>query len=144
MDRCRRRVASCDVALAEVVMGLDITLLGNMKPCDRCMPCHDCDGKREYREEAWSGNITHNLVEMAVHADLYKPLWYPDELGFTKASQLVPLLEAGLKKLEAEPDFFKKFNPKNGWGSYDGFLSFVTRYLESCRENPEAEVSVWR
>lgn len=40
--------------------------------------------------------------------------------------------------------FTKKFNPKNGWGSYGGLVKFVEDYLAACIENPTAKVSVWR
>lgn len=92
----------------------------------------------------YSGNITHNLAEMATAAEIYKPLWEPDEIGITMAAQLIgPLLE-GLGKLKREPEYFRQFNPPNGWGDYEVLVSFVERYLEACKEYPSAEVSVWR
>ena len=27
------------------------------------------------------------------------------------------------------------FNPANGWGSYDGFVSWLIKYKESCEDN---------
>lgn len=42
------------------------------------------------------------------------------------------------------PDKFKKLNPANGWGDYDGLLAFVAAYLEACMEHPDATVRVSR
>jgi hypothetical protein len=56
----------------------------------------------------------------------------------------VPLLEAGLAKLKADPAHFAKFNAENGWGLYEHFVPFVENYLAACKEHPEAEVSVSR
>lgn len=92
----------------------------------------------------YTANITHNLNRMASEAGIYEYLWRPDEIGVTKAEQLIEPLRDGLALLKSEPDRFKAFNPENGWGSYDGLVGFVKQYLAACQENPEAEVSVSR
>lgn len=89
-------------------------------------------------------NVTHNLGTMAVEAGIYLPLWRPDELHITKAAQLIEPLRAGLALLRAKPDHFKTFNPKNGWGDYDGFVKFVEACLAACEEYPEADVRASR
>lgn len=93
---------------------------------------------------AYTANITHNLASMAVHAHLYEPLWRPDEHGYEKAFQLIQPLEEGLELLRARPDFFKTFNPTNGWGDYDLLVDFTEQYLKACKRYPEAKISVWR
>ena len=45
----------------------------------------------------YSRNITHNMNKMADAVGLYKPLWRPDEIGITKAAQLVEPLRALFK-----------------------------------------------
>jgi hypothetical protein len=94
--------------------------------------------------EVYQANITHNLNKMAEAAGLYQALWRPDEINLKLAGELIPLLEAGLERLEAEPAKYQKLNPSNGWGSYEGLVRFVREYLTACKENPDAEVSVWR
>jgi hypothetical protein len=89
-------------------------------------------------------NITHNLNKMAGEAGIYECLWRPDEIGVTKAAQLIEPLRAGLAKLIAEPDRFRAFNPANGWGTYEGLVDFVQEYLSSCEENHDADVRVSR
>jgi len=95
-------------------------------------------------EEVYSANITHNLTSMAHEAGIYKCLWRPEEVGITKAEQLIDPLTDGLALMKADPERFEKHNPTNGWGSYDGFISWVERYLVACKEYPDADVSVWR
>jgi len=92
----------------------------------------------------YSANITHNLGGMAEAAGIYKELWHPDEIGMTKASQLIDPLKRGLDRLIQAPETFKKLNPENGWGDYDGLVSFVEKYINACILNPEASVSVSR
>jgi hypothetical protein len=89
-------------------------------------------------------NITHNLNRMADEAELYKALWRPDENGMTRASQLIEPLQAGLALLRGDRQRFEVFNPENGWGDYDGLVSFVEDYLEACQEYPDALVYVSR
>jgi hypothetical protein len=92
----------------------------------------------------YEANITHNLNFMAEEVGIYKELWRPDEINITKAHQLIEPLQAGLDKLKTDPERCKKFNPRNGWGDYDGLVSFVTRYLEACKQYPDADVTVSR
>jgi hypothetical protein len=71
-------------------------------------------------------------------------LWRPEEMGITHASQLIEPLEIGLALLKSDPPRFEKHNAKNGWGMYEHFVPFVERYLEACRENPDATIRVSR
>ena len=32
------------------------------------------------------------------------------------------------------------FNPANGWGSYDGFVSWLIKYKEACEDNPGCKI----
>ena len=89
-------------------------------------------------------NITHNLNKMADAAGIYKHLWRPEEIGITKAAQLIEPLREGLALLLSDPERFKQFNPSNKWGCYDGLVDFVREYLSACEENPNATVSVSR
>lgn len=92
----------------------------------------------------YSANVTHNLVAMAKAAGVYEAVWRPDEQGLTTASQLIPILEAGIARLEAEPDTYRALNPSNGWGSYERFLPWLKQYLDACKQNPGATVEVSR
>lgn len=94
--------------------------------------------------EVYEANITHNLNKMAGEAGIYQHLWRPDEIGVTKARQLIDPLRAGLAKLKADPTHFEQFNATNGWGKYPGLVEFVERYLAACIDNPDAEVRVSR
>lgn len=94
--------------------------------------------------EVYWANITHNLVGMADAAGIYQALWRPEEIGITKASQLIEPLTKGLELLKSDPAKFEAFNSPNGWGLYENFMPFVEKYLEACKENPDADVSVSR
>lgn len=94
--------------------------------------------------EVYWGNVTHNLGKMAAEAGIYQHLWRPDELGISKAVDLIAPLWEGLVLLKSDRERFEKFNPENGWGDYEGLVSFVENYLNACRENPDADVVVSR
>ncbi len=115
-------------------------------------------------EEVYSSNITHNLGEMADKAGIYEALWRPYKLkddydvpennheaeyefessNIVFASEIIPLLEGGLKDLKARPEYYEQFNSSNGWGLYKNFVPFVEEYLNACRENPNTIVKVDR
>jgi hypothetical protein len=98
----------------------------------------------EESNELYSANITHNLSPMAQAADLYSALWVPDEQGWTTARDITGMLTRGLKRLKADPEGFRKYNPDNGWGSYELLVRFVEDYLEACEKHPDATVEVSR
>lgn len=89
-------------------------------------------------------NITHNLGGMAEKAGIYKALWRPEEIGAKIAGDIIEPLTNGLDLLKQNPDEFKKYNPENGWGDYEGLVDFVTEYLRFCVLFPDAEISVFR
>lgn len=93
-------------------------------------------------EQVYCANITHNLNIMAREAGIYEALWRPEEIGANKASEIVELLENGLADLKARPEHFKTFNSPNGWGMYEHFVPFVEKYLNACKEYPDAIIEV--
>lgn len=125
-------------------MSLDVYLQGPAEEvgctCSTCWHTHT----REIRATVFEQNITHNLGAMAAAAGIYKACWRPEEIGVTTAAQLIPLLEAGLAKLKANPEEMKKHEAKNGWGLYEHFVPWVEKYLAACREFPDAHVEVSR
>jgi hypothetical protein len=95
-------------------------------------------------DTVFTRNITHNLGNMARASDLYRALWHPESLDAHLAWQLVEPLSLGLGELLADPVRYRRLDPPNGWGDYDGLVSFVTAYLAACREFPDARVRVSR
>lgn len=124
----------------------------------------ECKTHTEEKEHVYWANITHNLGKMAGKAGIYEALWRPHRLkpGYnipendresewkfedentTMAKDIIPLLERGLTDLKSRPEYFEKFNSPNGWGVYEHFVPFVEKYLEACKEYPEAVIEVSR
>jgi hypothetical protein len=89
-------------------------------------------------------NITHNLSKMADKADVGKAVWNPEELNITFAKELIPYIEDGIKRLKSDPEYYKQFNPKNGWGNYEILLEFLEEYLKALKKYPKARIVVSR
>jgi hypothetical protein len=98
--------------------------------------------KRTQPTVVFDRNITHNLSTMAREAGIYEALWHPNENGYTKAEQIIPILKEGLAKLKSDPTFFKTFDSPNGWGMYIHFVPFVEAVLAACEEYPDADIEV--
>ena len=125
-------------------MSLDVSLMSPTYTVKcRCPDCENVHDK-ETRDWYFDWNITHNLSEMAEAAGIYEHLWTPEEIGITEAIQLIKPLREGLQKLKADPEKYKKYNPDNGWGTYEGLVTFVEKYLAACMAHPDAEVSAHR
>jgi hypothetical protein len=98
----------------------------------------------EIDTNVYSRNVTHNLGKMAEAAGIYNHLWRPEEIGVSKAVDLIEPLTEGLAKLKLDPKHFAQFNSPNGWGLYEHFVPFVEDYLKACKRFPTATVSVSR
>lgn len=90
--------------------------------------------------EAFHSNITHNVAQMAREADVYLALWHPKENGFKKARSIISILEKGMKRLINDPNYFKQYNPTNGWGSYESLISIIEDVLNACLKYPNADI----
>ena len=106
--------------------------------------CYECGSIYDKYEELYWANITHNLGEMADKAGIYQALWRPEENGWITASDIIPILDKGLKDLKKRPKYFEKFNASNGWGIYEHFVPFVKEYLQACKANPDAIIEASR
>lgn len=92
-------------------------------------------------------NITHNLNKMAMQIDvwnstLYEVLWRPEEIGIWLPLDLIEPLAIGIQKLLTMPDYYKKYNPKNGWGTYEQLVEFVKNYLNACINYPNTTIKI--
>lgn len=93
-------------------------------------------------------NITHNLVTMAdeckVHGTcnynsdravvtLYDLMWHPeDNLNITTPNMdYLEDIVTCYRKLLEEPDYFKKFNLDNGWGTYEQLVKRTKEYINA-------------
>lgn len=102
---------------------------------------------QEYKtNEFWSGNITHNLTEMAddcvVPCDvitLYDLLWRDIQEPYTENEVWVYIskLSECLYVLKNDPEHFKQFNPSNGWGTYEQLIEFVRSFIHALINMPE-------
>lgn len=101
-------------------------------------------GINGYEKCVYNANITHNLGAMAEVAGIYEALWRPDENRIVNASQLIEPLTAGLSKMREDPAKFKKHDASNGWGTYADFVPWIEKYLQACKDHPEATVGVSR
>ena len=106
-------------------MSLDVTISG---------------GNGEY----FSANITHNLNKMAGAAGISEHVWRPEEIGITKAAQLIWPLEEAITDMALHSDKYKQFDSPNGWGTYKNFLPWLAEYLSACKANPDGDISVDR
>lgn len=89
-------------------------------------------------------NVTHNLNKMASACGIYEAMWRPDEHGFDKASDITDILIRGFTELLSKPDCYKKYNPDNGWGSYDGFIDVLFKLIKACNTYPDAIIKASR
>lgn len=86
-----------------------------------------------------SHNMTSNVAPMwrLAGADLA-------EFEDRQAGDCLPLLEAAIAEMNANPDKYRPLNPSNGWGSYESCLKFLGELRDEFARHPKATVQVWR
>lgn len=92
--------------------------------------------------EVFTLNITHNLTQMAIKCGIYYALWKPEEINCKYAEEIIAILEEGYIELKMFPDYYKKYEAKNGWGLYIHFVPFVKKVLDACKKYPSALIKV--
>lgn len=124
-------------------MSLDISLKSD-EPTIKICKCSCCDHEHETTiyETYCELNITHNLNKMAEVCGMYLYLWHPEKKSINLAKDLIKPLEKGLEKLKKERLFYRCFDHPSGYGSYDYFVAFVTKYLAACKTYPNAVINV--
>ena len=83
--------------------------------------------------EIYETNITYNLAPM-----YYKAI--DKELGLKKikgmsCKKALPIIENAIKDMIDNKEEYKKLNPKNGWGTYDGLLEKFKEIRNICEDN---------
>ena len=63
-------------------------------------------------------------------------------LDHRKGKDCIDWLDAAIADMKAKPEEYRKLNPPNGWGNYEGALEVLERLSTWCREVPEAVVVV--
>jgi hypothetical protein len=127
-------------------MGLNVYLKSKEKEkctctCDKCGNIHECEQQEEVYFDAY---VTHNLIEMAKNCGIYVAVWRPEEINIKEAYQLIIPIEDAIDELKSYPEKFQFWQPKNGFGTYIGFLKFLEKYVEVCKKYPNAIIEVSR
>jgi len=84
------------------------------------------------------GNYTSNVAGMWARA-LGRRLY---ELGGMNAADALPLLEAAVCAMRADPDGYRELDPANGWGRYEGALEYLDRLRGACARHPKTQIRV--
>ncbi len=84
------------------------------------------------------GNITWNLSPM-FQAAMGCAL---RDLNGRFASEVVDVVEAGVRDMDEQPSYYTALNPENKWGNSEIARDFLARLAEACRKHPNATVEV--
>ena len=108
-------------------MSYDIKFRVKVENADRWLEVGDCDA-----------NVTWN-VRKIIELSTGLPWLNEDSNGL--CSDVIPAIENGLRELETNPEKYKPYEAKNGWGTVEGTKSFFNRVLQAWRklkkEDPE-------
>lgn len=100
--------------------------------------------KKKEEDREWVANITHNMNKMAQRIfvsknkeTLYDYVWSPEELyKEIYTNEMRNVLTKGICIMISKRKSLLRYEPENGWGSYDSFLKFLIEYKEACEDHP--------
>ena len=85
-------------------------------------------------------NITYNLADMYYKCiDKDKGLKKLDGMNCKEA---LPIINNAIQDMLNNADEYRKLNPKNGWGSYEGLLSRLQEMRNCCENNPDGIIDI--
>ena len=84
-------------------------------------------------------NITHNVSSMWTKAGCHDELY--DSEG-KLAQDIIPALVKARDDMEQNPKEYKKLDPPNGWGDFEGAFRFLEAVLKACRKYPKAVIRI--
>ena len=84
-------------------------------------------------------NYTHNVTPMWKKAGVYDALYNSEG---KEALEILPVLHSGINHMVVNQDEYLGLNPDNGWGDYEGALSFLIEFSECCAEYPKAVIGL--
>ena len=99
--------------------------------------------------------ITHNLnsvvseLGLLVGKPYYEVIWIPDELFVLKNGEVpvglvLKVLPDLIKNLLKFEDRLTEYLPSNGYGTFEGLVSFLCDYLKECYRNKDSFVCCCR
>ncbi len=84
-----------------------------------------------------SSNLTYNVGPMLMIAGIAMR-----DFNNMPCAKAAPKLAAAVATMEATPGEFKKLNPENGWGDYDGALRTLREMANWCASYPDGALGV--
>lgn len=88
----------------------------------------------------YDGNVTYNLADM-----YYKAI--DKKMGFKKLNEMsckeaLPIINNAIQDMIDNEKEYKKLNPKNGWGNYEGLLEVFRDMRNVCEDNLDGIIEI--
>ncbi len=94
--------------------------------------------KREV--EIFEANITYNLSDM-YYKCIDKKRGFK-KLDNMKCKEALPIINNAITDMLNNANEYRKLNPRNGWGSYEGLLTKLQEMRNCCESNPDGIINI--
>jgi len=85
--------------------------------------------------ERYERNVTYNNSSLLKRAG-----FHPSVLNGINVYRLIPVLNNAITVMQDNPDYFKQFEPENGWGGYADVLDFLHSMRNYMVDAPDAYI----
>lgn len=99
--------------------------------------CEHCGVQPEASDWNYTFNVTPMVTAALDEVDSPTPSYWKQLNGMTGAEGAV-FLSTIVERLEADPPRFRKMNPANNWGDYDGLLAVLREMRDESKAYPNA------
>lgn len=88
--------------------------------------------------QIYDSNVTYNLSDI-----YYKCIGGGlKALNCMSCKKALPILNKAIENMQENENEYRKLEPSNGWGSYDGLLKELGRLQAYCEDNPDGIIEV--
>lgn len=98
--------------------------------------CSCCGHITKEEDSEFITCITYNLSQMMDECGIYEHLIEKGIQLSHKTDEFIKPLHESIKRLESDPEYFRKFNASNGFGKYEDLVRSLKQILEACKDNP--------
>lgn len=85
------------------------------------------------------GNYTYNVSPMYYKAFGEGGIY---SLSAMAGHTAAPFIKGAITTMRENENEYKALNPSNGFGDYEGAITYLAKILHGCEEHPEAQVFI--
>jgi len=104
--------------------------------------CRHCSNGKQHYDANYTYNVS-GMFRLALYGSTESEKGWTSLDGM-KVSDALPMLNKAYEHMSdpVNANTYRKMNPSNGWGDFEGATRYLKDLLDACREWPDAVIEV--